>query len=158
MTDVSSKNITREKLPNERPAFTHRFTLRGPDGRDFPLYITPGMYPDGRLGEVFIAADQQGTFLSCIFDGLAKIISLALQHGVPVKALVKQMRFTRFEPDQIIEGASDITACTSVLDYLAQYLELRFPDGTATTEFARMTLELTRGEVFETTPDEIERT
>ena len=39
----------RQKLPDERPSITHKFNIAGHKG-----YITVGMYPDGRPGEIFI--------------------------------------------------------------------------------------------------------
>src|SRR3974377_969555 len=45
----------REKLPVERDSVTHKFSVGGHEG-----YITVGMYPEGRDGEMFIKMSKEG--------------------------------------------------------------------------------------------------
>ena len=56
----------REKMPVERLSVTHKFSVGGHEG-----YITVGMYPDGRPGEIFIKMSKEGSTLSGVMDGLA---------------------------------------------------------------------------------------
>ncbi|MGC2769401.1 MAG: vitamin B12-dependent ribonucleotide reductase, partial [Candidatus Acidiferrum sp.] len=70
--------MQREKMPVERDSVTHKFSVGGHEG-----YITVGMYPDGRAGEIFIKMSKEGSTLSGVMDGLALTISLGLQYGVP---------------------------------------------------------------------------
>ena len=137
----------RERLAAERPAVTHRFALKD-EGTAVRIYITAGMYPDGRLGEVFLVADSQGSFVSGLFDAIATLISITLQHGVPLNAITSKFRHTRFPPATITEGAPDIRGATSVLDYLGAWLDLRYPGGFASAEVVR-THDLASGERFE---------
>jgi ribonucleoside-diphosphate reductase alpha chain len=110
----------REKLPVERPAVTHKFSVSGHEG-----YITVGMYPDGRPGEIFIKMSKEGSTLSGVMDGLALTLSIGLQYGVPLKVLVDKLVNTRFEPSGITANAN-IRFATSVLDYIARWLGGRF--------------------------------
>src|SRR6201981_3826669 len=66
----------REKLPVERNSVTHKFSVGGHEG-----YITVGMYPDGRPGEIFIKMSKEGSTLSGVMDGLALTLSIGLQYG-----------------------------------------------------------------------------
>ena len=110
----------REKMPVERDSVTHKFSVGGHEG-----YITVGMYPDGRAGEIFIKMSKEGSTLSGVMDGLALTISLGLQYGVPLKVFVDKLLNTRFEPSGITANAN-IRFATSVLDYIARWLGGRF--------------------------------
>src|SRR3974377_511176 len=110
----------REKLPVERLSVTHKFSVGGHEG-----YITVGMYPDGRPGEIFIKMSKEGSTLSGVMDGLALTLSIGLQYGVPLKVLVDKLVNTRFEPSGITANPN-IRFATSVLDYIARWLGGRF--------------------------------
>jgi ribonucleoside-diphosphate reductase alpha chain len=110
----------REKMPVERDSVTHKFSVGGHEG-----YLTVGMYPDGRAGEIFIKMSKEGSTLSGVMDGLALTISLGLQYGVPLKVFVDKLLNTRFEPSGI-SANPNIRFATSVLDYIARWLGGRF--------------------------------
>lgn len=115
----------RRKLPVERPSVTRRFAIGGTDG-----YVTVGLYDDGRPGEVFLTVDKAGTTLRGVLDAWAIAMSLALQHGVPLADLVAKHKGTHFEPAGPTgeEGGAEggIPFATSLVDYVARYLEARF--------------------------------
>ncbi|HKM80109.1 MAG TPA: vitamin B12-dependent ribonucleotide reductase, partial [Candidatus Acidoferrum sp.] len=112
--------MQREKMPVERDSVTHKFSVGGHEG-----YITVGMYPDGRVGELFIKMAKEGSTLSGVMDGLALTISLGLQYGVPLKVFVDKLVNTRFEPSGI-SANPNIRFATSVLDYIARWLGGKF--------------------------------
>ena len=49
--------------------------------------ITIGRYPDGTLGEVFIDGGKTGQDIQSTARDAAVVISLALQHGVPIETI-----------------------------------------------------------------------
>src|SRR6266851_5915347 len=110
----------RRKLPDERKSITHKFSIGGHEG-----YIIVGMYDEGEPGEVFIKMAKEGSTLSGFMDGLALSISIGLQYGVPLKALVDKLTNTRFEPSGFTENPS-IRYSSSVLDYIARWLGGKF--------------------------------
>jgi ribonucleoside-diphosphate reductase alpha chain len=112
--------MQREKLPAERNSITHKFVVGGHEG-----YITVGMYDDGRPGEIFIKMSKEGSTLSGVMDGLALSMSIGLQYGVPLKALVDKLINTRFEPSGFTSNAQ-IRMVTSVLDYIGRWLGGKF--------------------------------
>ena len=71
---------THEKLPRDRSGVTHRFTING----HLKGYITANCYPDGRLAEVFLVMDRVGTLERGMSNALAVMVSMALQHGIPL--------------------------------------------------------------------------
>lgn len=124
-----SEAVKRERLGDDRNSITSAFRLKHTteDGKTetVKFYFTVGLYPDGRPGEVFIRADRQGTFVSGVLDVLGIVISLALQHGVPLASIVEKMKGTKFPPASFT-GNTLVPNCTSPLDLLARYLEAKF--------------------------------
>ena len=88
-------------------------------------YITVGMYEDGNPGEIFIKMAKEGSTLSGFMDGFALSVSIGLQYGVPLKALVDKFVNTRFEPSGYT-GHKAIPYAKSVLDYIGRWLGGRF--------------------------------
>jgi ribonucleoside-diphosphate reductase alpha chain len=110
----------RRKLPDERRSVTHKFSIAGHDG-----YMHVGMYDDGTPGEIFIRMAKEGSTISGLMDSFATAISLALQHGVPLRLLVDKFSFTRFEPSGWT-GNQDIPRASSIMDYLFRWLGGKF--------------------------------
>jgi ribonucleoside-diphosphate reductase alpha chain len=110
----------RERLPDERKAITHHFQVGGHDG-----YVTVGLYPDGRPGEVFFRVTKEGSTVNGLMDSLGISMSMALQHGVPLKDLVRKLAHLRFEP----AGATNnpkVRFAKSIPDYVARWLAIEF--------------------------------
>ncbi len=110
----------RRKLPDERRSLTHKFQIAGHDG-----YIHVGMYEDGSPGEIFVRMAKEGSTISGLMDSFATAVSLALQHGVPLKLLVDKFSRTRFEPSGWT-GNAEIPRASSIMDYLFRWLEAKF--------------------------------
>lgn len=121
----------RRKLPDERQAITHKFSISGHEG-----YITIGMYEDGTPGEVFIVMAKQGSTVSGLMDAFATGISLALQHGVPLSTMVDKFSHLRFEPAGFTNNP-EIPMAKSVMDYIFRWLQSRFlnADGSSKSYF-----------------------
>src|SRR5437764_1114397 len=113
----------RHKLPDERHSFTHKFEVGGHEG-----YITVGMYDDGSPGEIFIRMAKEGSTVSGLMDSFATAVSLALQHGVPLKVLCEKFAHTRFEPSGWSK-TPEIGFAKSIMDYIFRWLHLRFLTG-----------------------------
>jgi ribonucleoside-diphosphate reductase alpha chain len=112
--------VSRRRLPDERRAVTHHFSIAGQEG-----YLTVGLYEDGTPGEIFIRMAKDGSTISGLMDSFATVVSLALQHGVPLRTLCEKLKHTRFEPSGW-SGNPKIGYASSLMDYLFRYMELRF--------------------------------
>src|SRR5215469_703869 len=110
----------RHRLPDERRSMTHRFSVAGHKG-----YITVGMYPNGEPGELFIVMAKDGSTVSGLVSSFAQVVSVALQYGVPLEVLCEKFVHTRFEPSGFT-GNPEIPLATSIMDYIFQWLKLRF--------------------------------
>ena len=122
----------RRRLPDERHAITHKFSIGGHDG-----YVTVGQYDDGAPGEIFVVMAKEGSTVSGLMDTVATLTSIALQYGVPVEVLVNKFSHTRFEPSGMTQH-SDIRFAKSPVDYIFRYLGLKFlrPDNEGGEEAA----------------------
>jgi ribonucleoside-diphosphate reductase alpha chain len=120
----------RHRLPEERASLTHKFSIAGHEG-----YITVGLYPSGEPGEIFIKMAKEGSTVSGMMDAFATSVSLALQHGVPLKVLCEKFAHTRFEPSGWT-GNPQIGLAKSLMDYIFRWLHLRFLSGEQLTLFA----------------------
>jgi ribonucleoside-diphosphate reductase alpha chain len=123
--ELESARPVRRKLPDERSARTHKFSIAGHEG-----YLTVGLYDDGQPGEIFLRMAKEGSTVSGLMDTIATMTSISLQYGVPLKALVDKFSHTRFEPAGFTNNR-DIPIAKSVMDYVFRYLGQRFLHGEA---------------------------
>ncbi len=110
----------RSKLPDERQSLTHKFSVGGHEG-----YITVGLYESGAPGEIFIKMSKEGSTISGLMDSFATAVSMALQYGMPLQALVDKFQHVRFEPSGWT-GSQNIPYAKSIMDYIFRWLGMRF--------------------------------
>jgi ribonucleoside-diphosphate reductase alpha chain len=110
----------RRKLSAERDSITHKFSIGGHEG-----YLTVGKYSDGTPGEIFIKMAKEGSTLSGIMDAFALSVSISLQYGVPLRALVDKFVNSRFEPSGYT-GNPQIRYAKSIVDYIGRWLGGKF--------------------------------
>ena len=110
----------RRRLPDERRAITHKFSIGGHEG-----YLTVGMYEDGSPGELFCVMAKEGSVVSGLMDSFATAVSLALQYGVPMQVLSDKFSHTRFEPSGFT-GNPQLPIAKSIIDYIFRWMELKF--------------------------------
>ncbi len=115
----------RKRMPDTRQSLTHKFEIAGHEG-----YLTVGIYEDGTPGELFITMAKEGSTVGGIMDAFGTAISLCLQYGVPVTELCHKFAHSRFEPSGFTKNP-DIPMAKSIVDYIFRWLNLTFPDGTA---------------------------
>jgi len=84
-----------------------------------------GLFEDGRPGEIFIKMSKEGSTLSGLIQGFCRAFSLALQFGLSPQEAVERFRGMRFEPSGTTNNP-EIPEATSILDYVARYIELHF--------------------------------
>jgi ribonucleoside-diphosphate reductase alpha chain len=113
----------RHRLQEERMSVTHKFKVADHEG-----YLTVGLYPSGEPGELFIKMAKEGSTVSGLMDSFALAVSIALQHGVPLKLFCEKFAHTRFEPSGWSTNP-DIGFAKSIMDYIFRWLQLRFLSG-----------------------------
>jgi ribonucleoside-diphosphate reductase alpha chain len=117
---VLERRAVRRKLPDERRAITHKFSINGHEG-----YLTVGLYDENQPGEIFLVMAKEGSTISGLMDSFATSISLALQYGVPLQTLVDKFSHTRFEPSGFTKNP-EIPIAKSITDYIFRWLASKF--------------------------------
>jgi ribonucleoside-diphosphate reductase alpha chain len=90
--------------------------------------LTVGLYPSGQPGEIFIRMAKEGSTIAGLMECFGTVVSVALQHGVPLKVLCNKLSHTRFEPSGWTRN-EELGYAKSIMDYLFRWIELRFLSG-----------------------------
>jgi ribonucleoside-diphosphate reductase alpha chain len=120
--------VARRHPPKRRLGETHQFTIQG----SHKGYLTVNKYEDGTPCEIFLTMNKEGTFVSGMAGVFAKMLSLAIQHGIPFEEISQSFKHTRFEPAGFVDNPKIPTA-ESVVDYVIKYLELLYTEKDQTT-------------------------
>jgi len=121
--EVQTGAPRRERLPDTRASVTHKFSISGHEG-----YITVGLYPDGRPGELFITMAKEGSTIGGLMDCFGTAVSMSLQYGVPLEVYVNKFSHTRFEPMGFTSNP-DVRIAKSIVDYIFRWLGVTFLPG-----------------------------
>lgn len=108
----------RRQMPEERKAIVHKFSIGG----IYKGYLTVGFYPDGTPGEIFIESAKAGSTMNGLLDCFATMVSIGLQHNVPLHKIVGKFAHISFAPDGFTTNP-DIGYARSIVDYVARFLE-----------------------------------
>ncbi len=110
----------RASLPTTRESVTHKFNIANHEG-----YLTIGLYPDGSPGEIFIKMAKEGSTMCGMCQAFCRAFSLSIQLGLTLPEAIARFRGMRFEPMGPTANP-DIPQASSIVDYVARYLELNF--------------------------------
>ena len=121
-THLCIKSTSNKKpLPNRRGGATQKFLIG-----DTTVYLRTGEYLDGTLGEIFIDLDKTGSTLRATMNCFAIMVSMALQHGVPLEKIADKFLFTKFEPAGMVQYSEDIKQCSSIVDLIFKDLAIHY--------------------------------
>lgn len=128
MTEVEERR-QRKRLPDLRGGLTHKFILGAADDPErLRGYLTVNVFPDtGQPGELFLKLHNVGSLAHGMAEALAIMVSVALQHGVPLSKVVEKLKGHRFAPYGLTGAREpELRQVNSVLDYIGRWLELKF--------------------------------
>jgi len=98
--------MSRERLPDRRQGVA--FKIKRFAGLRASYHVTMGYFPDGRLGEVFIATNQAGSAMESLARDVAILMSLGLQHGCPISLMRDALtRESNGDPSTIAGAVAD---------------------------------------------------
>lgn len=112
--------VNRQSLPQTRESVTHKFIVGGHEG-----YLTVGLFPDGRPGEIFLKISKEGSTISGLCQAFCRAYSLSMQYGLSLEDAVARFKGMRFEPMGATSNP-DIPEASSIIDYIARYMEIQF--------------------------------
>ena len=94
---IASPVPKRRRMSDTRISITHKFDIAGHEG-----YLTVGLFDDNKSpGELFITMAKEGSTIGGLMDTIGTLVSLALQYGVPIDAMVKKFAHTRFRAERL---------------------------------------------------------
>jgi ribonucleoside-diphosphate reductase alpha chain len=107
-----------EQRPGRRKSATHELMLAG-----HKTFITVGKRRDGSVMEVKIELHKEGAPFRGAADVIARLVSHALQHGVPIETVFDGLRASYFDPAGEVTGHPRITHADSLFDLVARVIE-----------------------------------
>lgn len=120
-----SEQIT--EIINKRPMVRLGKTIEvnTPHGK---LYLTGNVDSQGNIFEVFLNMGKQGHISNILLDALSRVMSKALQYGMPVKSIIHTMKdcgglsfFTKLD-----DGDERSEQAQSIIDAIAMILDRHF--------------------------------
>jgi len=120
------ERMVRHYLPDRRPSWVQKLVLGGTT-----VYVNFGEYSDGALGEVFIDVSKAGSANRNLFGAISQFVSVSIQYGMPLRAIIDNLRSTNFAPQGEVSGEDlgEITHATSILDLVGQLIEKHYLPG-----------------------------
>lgn len=107
-------------MTDTKPAITHAFTIDGQKG-----YVTVGLDAAGMPCEMFITIQKEGSTVGGFADAFARLVSTALQSGVPLATICRRMRGLRFTPHGVTSNEK-IPVAESIVDYIFTWIQNTF--------------------------------
>ncbi|MCL2701490.1 MAG: vitamin B12-dependent ribonucleotide reductase [Phycisphaerae bacterium] len=118
--ELAIREPERRRMPVTAGSIRHKFDVAGHEG-----YLHVGLQEDSSPGELFVTMAKEGSTVGGMMDAFATAISLCLQYGVPLEALVKKFSHQRFDPQGMTRNP-DIPFAKSIVDYIFRWLGLTF--------------------------------
>ena len=108
---------------------------------DIKVYITVNRDEEGKITEIFMTTDREGTLITGLLNSLSKTISVMLQYDIPPEQISKMLRGQKFEPYGFVQRHPNIKYCTSVSDLISKVLDIESGD------YSRVQVKPTREEI-----------
>jgi ribonucleoside-diphosphate reductase alpha chain len=109
-------------LPNLREHTTQKVRI----GHQRTLYIS--VHDDARPAEIFLrikGSDCSSEFIG-LYDVIARLMSLALQYGAPLKKVGDLLAGAKFEPCGPVSGHDRLKHCSSLPDLIGRHLLVEY--------------------------------
>ncbi|MDD4323886.1 MAG: vitamin B12-dependent ribonucleotide reductase [Eubacteriales bacterium] len=116
---------THERIKPEgiRSGVTHPAQIE-----DVKVYITVNRDEEGKVVELFMTTDREGTLITGLLNSLSKTISVMLQYGIEPESISKMLRGQKFEPYGFVQRHPYIKYCTSVSDLISKVIDIETGD------------------------------
>ncbi|MFW5794552.1 MAG: hypothetical protein ACOCV1_03605, partial [Bacillota bacterium] len=85
--------IQRKRAANRAPAERLNFKINGEN-----IWINIVRYPDNGISEIWLEVGKEDPTVNGLADTIGRIISIAVQYGVPVEAIAETMSGLQFNP------------------------------------------------------------
>ena len=116
------QTVSRRSLPTCPPHITQKVNIAGRR----TLYIS--VHDDEHPAEIFlrVKGPDCSSELIGLYDVIARLMSLALQHGAPLEKVGDLLARAKFEPCGPVSGHDRIKSCTSLPDLIGRHLLVEY--------------------------------
>ncbi|MEK6266372.1 MAG: vitamin B12-dependent ribonucleotide reductase [Clostridium sp.] len=118
-----TNHSTREKPIGIRYGTTHPAQID-----DVKVYTTVNRRSDGKISEIYITTDREGTIITGLLNSLSKSISVMLQYHVPAEDISKMLRGQKFEPYGFVQKHPYIKSVSSISDLISKIIDIELGD------------------------------
>lgn len=121
----------RDKVPERiRPSGVRMSRTHSAKIDDIELYVTIGFYPNGKMSEIFVSTDKEGTVVKGLLAALSKALSNMLQYNIPPKELSRLLKNQQFEPSGFVGRHPYIKNASSIADLISKIIDIELGDYT----------------------------
>ncbi|WP_290770647.1 vitamin B12-dependent ribonucleotide reductase [Anaerofustis sp.] len=123
-----AKNCKRGSLHRVKPDGMRTSRTHAAKIGDIELYVTIGFYKNGKMSELFVSTDKEGTVVKGLLASLSKSISNMLQYDIPAKEISRLLRGQQFEPSGFVARHPYIKNASSIADLLSKIIDIELGD------------------------------
>lgn len=113
----------RTKLVGIRSGRTHPAQID-----DIKIYTTVNRDENGRISEIYITTDREGTTIMGLLNSLSKTISVMLQYHIPAANISKMLRGQKYEPYGFVQRHPNIKYVHSISDLISKIIDIELGD------------------------------
>lgn len=113
----------RQKLAGIRSGRTHPAQID-----DVKIYTTVNRDDEGKISEIYITTDREGTTIMGLLNSLSKTISVMLQYKIPAASISKMLRGQRYEPYGFVQRHPNIKYVSSISDLVSKIIDIEMGD------------------------------
>lgn len=119
----AARPAQRRRIVGIRSGRTHLAQIDG-----VKIYTTVNRNECGRISELFVTTDREGTTIMGLLNSLSKTISVMLQYGIPAQDISKMLRGQMYEPYGFVQGHPHIKYVTSISDLISKVIDIELDD------------------------------
>ncbi len=117
-------NISRRDKPiGVRSGRTHPAQIE-----DVKIYTTVNRDDEGKITEIYITTDREGTLIMGLLNSLSKTISVMLQYHIPPQQISKMLRGQKYEPYGFVARHPNIKYVSSISDLISKIIDIEIGD------------------------------
>lgn len=95
---------------------------------DVKIYTTVNRGQDGKITEIYITTDREGTIITGLLNSLSKAISVMLQYNVPPQDIARMLRGQKYEPYGFVQKHPYIKHVSSISDLISKIIDIELGD------------------------------
>ena len=111
-----------------KPAGIRNGTTHSAQIDNVKIYTTVNKDEDGKINEVYITSDREGSTIMGLLGSLSKTISVMLQYQIPAEQISKMLRGQRYEPHGFVQRHPNIKNASSVSDLVSKIIDIELGD------------------------------